>query len=249
MRKMCEIAALWPRIGVVIFALMPDVGHASCRQALALGLDISGSVDAAEYRLQMDGLANALLDADVQAAFLAIPGAEVRLFIYEWGGFGTQRVLVQWTDITDAQVLASIADILHSTKRLPHDPATAIGKAMLFGAEALVDQGDCWRMTLDLSGDGKSNIGPLPAQSKRQPLLADITVNALVIGVNTLPFSQRPSNESVDLVRYFVSQVIRGPNAFVESAEVFEDFQAAMARKLLKELETRAVGALELPDQ
>ena len=51
---------------------------AACRLALALGLDVSGSVDAAEYRLQLDGVAAALTDEDVQAALFAMPGAQKR---------------------------------------------------------------------------------------------------------------------------------------------------------------------------
>ena len=231
-------------LAFLMFGLWPGIGHAACRQALAIGLDISGSVDGGEYRLQLDGLASALQDADVQAAFLAMPGAHVRLFIYEWGGYATQRLLVGWTDVTDAATLNGIAATLQATRRRPHDPATAIGKAMLYGGEALGAQSDCWRLTMDLSGDGKSNIGPRPRDAKRAPLLADVTVNAVVIGADTLPFTVQPSVESVDLLRYFISQVIRGPDAFVESASEFEDFQDAMARKLLRELRTRAVGAL-----
>ena len=41
---------------------------AECRQALMLALDVSGAVDQREYRLQLDGLANALLDPQVVAA-------------------------------------------------------------------------------------------------------------------------------------------------------------------------------------
>ncbi|KAB7616035.1 DUF1194 domain-containing protein [Amylibacter sp. SFDW26] len=39
---------------------------ATCRHALVLALDISGSVDPTEYRLQFSGGANALLAPDVQ---------------------------------------------------------------------------------------------------------------------------------------------------------------------------------------
>jgi hypothetical protein len=243
---------LWARNIWLVILLLLGTGtsvSAACRQALALGLDISGSVDADEYRLQLDGLASALQDGDVKRAFLALPEAYVRLFIFEWGGYGTQRQVVPWTDVTDAAVLDGIAATLRSTRRLPHDPATAIGKAMLYGGEELFDQRDCWRLTLDLSGDGKSNIGPLPGLSKRDPLLRDVTVNALVIGANIQPFAVLPSNESADLVRYFISQVIRGPDAFVETAGEFEDFRDAMARKLLKEMRTRAVGRLRPANQ
>jgi len=39
-------------------------------------------------------LASALLDGDVRGAFLAMPVAYVRLFIFEWGGYATLRPLV-----------------------------------------------------------------------------------------------------------------------------------------------------------
>ncbi len=217
---------------------------ALCRQALAIGLDISGSVDAKEYRLQLDGLAGALLDADVQAAFLAMPDAWVRLYVYEWGGFGTQRPIVGWTEITGSADLNAIAATLLATRRAPHDLSTALGKSMLYGAAALIQQSDCWRATLDLSGDGKSNIGPQPTDIGGAAVLAGITINALVIGADAAPYSDASQSEIAELSSYFRSQVIRGPDAFVETAIEFENFQDAMARKLLKELQTRAVGAL-----
>jgi len=217
---------------------------ALCRQALAIGLDISGSVDAKEYRLQLDGLAGALLDADVQAAFLAMPDAWVRLYVYEWGGFGTQRPIVGWTEITGSADLNAVAATLLAARRAPHDLSTALGKSMLYGAAALIQQSDCWRATLDLSGDGKSNIGPQPIDIGGAAALAGITINALVIGADAAPYSDISQSEIAELSSYFRSQVIRGPDAFVETAIEFENFQDAMARKLLKELQTRAVGAL-----
>ena len=242
-QPVCRIIAV---LGVCLSgAIWPGAGFAVCRQALALGLDISSSVDDAEYRLQLDGLASALQNTEVRRAFLTMADAKVRVFVFEWGGYGTQRALVPWTNVTDAITLEAISATLRSTRRLPHDPATAIGKAMSFGGKELEGQQDCWRQTLDLSGDGKSNIGPLPSEVKRLPLLADVTVNALVIGIHTLPYSERSSSESADLVRYFISQVIRGPDAFVESVSKFEDFQEAMERKLLRELRTRVVGKSE----
>ncbi|MEM9846126.1 MAG: DUF1194 domain-containing protein, partial [Pseudomonadota bacterium] len=62
-------------LALVVFAAAAQAG---CRQALALGLDVSGSVDTREYRLQTDGLAEALRDPEVQSAFLALPSLPVR---------------------------------------------------------------------------------------------------------------------------------------------------------------------------
>lgn len=192
-------------VGLValLLAMWPALAMAACRLALAIGLDISGSVDAAEYRLQMDGLASALLDPDVQDAFLAMPGANVRLYVYEWGGYGTQRPLVAWIEVTDAAVLNRIAGQLLSTERRPHDPATALGRAMQYGAQALAAQRDCWRLTIDLSGDGESNIGPFPSDVRDAPSLSNITINALVIGADAAPFTDKRNSEIAELVAYF----------------------------------------------
>ena len=149
--------------GLMIALALPIQAQASCRQALALGLDVSGSVDSFEYRLQVDGLAGALQRPEVQQAFLTFPEAPVRLFVYEWAGQDSRRILYPWTDITSTDDLAALSTTLRATPRLENEPATAIGEAMLFGANALLQQNDCWRRTLDLSGDGKSNVGIAPA--------------------------------------------------------------------------------------
>lgn len=228
-----------------LVALVAAPAGAACRQALALGLDVSGSVDADEYRLQLDGLAGALMQRDVQAALLAIPDAPVRLHVFEWAGSGQRRVLVPWTEVTDTGVLAAIAARLTGASRVAQDPGTALGEAMLAGAAALAEQPDCWRRTLDISGDGQSNSGPRPRDVRGDALLAGVTVNALVIVAPPPAVTRRPDAPIADLVAYFRFEVIQGPEAFAEVAAGYADYEDAMARKLLKELETMPMGALD----
>ncbi len=223
------------RAALLLLACWAGAAQGACRQALALGLDVSGSVDAVEYRLQMDGLAGALMRPEVQAAFLALPQAPVRLYVFEWAGFSSQRVLMDWTEVQSPADLANVAGRLSRTPRMPSAPATAIGQAMLHGAAALARQPECWRHTLDLSGDGRSNTGPRPRDLADEPMLGPATVNALVIGPDPA------------LMAYFEYEVIRGQQAFVEVALGFQDFEEAMTRKLLKELQTLAVSELSAP--
>jgi len=194
----------------------------------------------------MDGLAHALLRPEVQAAFLALPETPVRLHVYEWSGLGSQRTLVPWTEINSAQDLRAASSVLMTTPRALSEPPTAIGQAMLSGARRLSQQPDCWRRTLDLSGDGRSNTGLRPRDLKHDPRLADITINALVIGSDVNGQADRRQAEVNGLWAYFRIEVIRGPQAFVEVAIGFEDFEEAMARKLLKELQSMAVSELML---
>ena len=51
-------------------------------------MDVSSSVDPGEYRLQVDGLADALLDQEV--AF-ALENGKVRLAVLQWSGAGQQQ--------------------------------------------------------------------------------------------------------------------------------------------------------------
>lgn len=206
-----------------------------CRQALALGLDVSGSVDESEYRLQLDGLAAALLSPQVQEAFLAMPQAPVELAVYEWSGLNQHRLLVDWTRITDASDLSAISIRLRGTFGSYTDPSTAIGAAMVFGAGLLDRRQKCWQRTLDISGDGPANIGPAPGMIP-DTVIGDITINGLVVVPNSRANTTKNLRNVKTLLEYYSIEVIRGPGAFVEAAESFVDFENAMTRKLLREL-------------
>ncbi|WP_371226604.1 DUF1194 domain-containing protein [Roseovarius sp. 2305UL8-3] len=218
-------------------ALAP-AAEAACRQALALGLDVSGSVDATEYRLQLDGLAAALTAPDVQEAFLQFPQAPIRLMIYEWSGMSDQRELIAWREITSADQLGDIANTLRQTASLKIDgPSTAISAALQYGAQALAQHPECWQRTLDISGDGPANIGAHPGALSVDDL-GQITVNALVIGPQSRANTTKNLNNVKTLETYFGAFVIRGPGAFIEVATNHVDFANAMKRKLIRELDT-----------
>ena len=224
--------------GALVASLTAGIAQADCRQALALGLDVSGSVDSAEYALQMQGLANALLHPEVQAALLSDTASVVWLSVFEWSGPTSQRLTLPWTRIDSAPAIANVATILREAPRPSGDPSTAIGSSMLYGGALLADQATCPRRTLDLSGDGKSNTGPHP-RDVDGAALAGITVNGLVIG------PPPPNGDAIgaELSAYFQAYVLRGPDAFVETARGFADFEATMVRKLKRELQGLVMSA------
>lgn len=226
-------------IAVALALILPcPLAAADCRQALAIGLDVSGSVDAEEYRLQRDGLATALRHPDVQAAFLQMPSAPVSLAIYEWSGTLDQRLILPWTVIDDADALARAAATLGLSGRQSAARTTAIGTALASGRALLAERSDCWHGTLDLTGDGMSNEGPRP----RSVDTGSVTVNALVIGIGESKRLDRAEADLDELVDYFRTEVIRGPSAFVEVARGFSDFDRAMVRKLIRELQAMSLG-------
>ncbi len=195
--------------------------EAACRQALALGLDVSGSVDAEEYRLQLDGLATALIAPDVQEAFLQFPQAPVRLMIYEWSGLSNQREVIAWRDIASSDHLATIANALRQTASIENDnpSSTAILAAIQYGATALAQNQDCWQHTLDISGDGPANIGAHPGALSLEDV-GQITVNALVIGPQNRANTTKNLSNVKTLESYFEAFVIRELDAPVLSQRV-----------------------------
>lgn len=212
-------------------------GAAECRQALALGLDVSGSVDAREYRLQLGGLANALSDPQVRGKLMAMPDAPVRVMVYEWSGPADQVVIVPWSEINSPAALDIVIETLRQTTRRDATPGTALGQAMQQGAAFLTQQATCWKQTLDLSGDGKSNLGPRPREVRDALEATGITINGLVIGVDDPKISDIRQSEISALSAYFQAEVILGPNAFVQTALGFSDYARAMRQKLLRELD------------
>lgn len=251
---MIKLSHLAPLLVAVFGNAMAGAGEAApCRQALALGLDVSGSVSHQEYRLQIDGLAGALQDAEVTRALLGTPEWPVKLMVFEWSAPEFQRIVLDWTLIDSHETLAWVTQTLANTQRTPAPPGTAVGTAMQFGTAQLTQVPDCWKHTLDLSGDGLHNMGPSPRVVKTDLEGSEITINGLVIGADSQDSTDLRLAQIGELVAYFQARVIHGPDAFVETALGFEDFQAAMARKLLREMAVLVVSQNpahhRMPDQ
>jgi hypothetical protein len=223
-----------------------------CRLSLALALDVSGSVDEREYRLQAQGLADALSDPDVRAALFAMPGTPVALAVYEWSASRYQRLIHDWVLIEDEAALAGVVARLTGLARAPAPEATGLAAALAHG-KALIDAGpSCWDQTLDVSGDGKNNDWPTPRSLRSSGALAGLRINALVVVENDAD-ALASGREAGELPAYFQTEVIQGPGAFIEVARGFEDYTRAMRRKLLRELAAQPLGAIgldrEFPDR
>ena len=208
---------------------------AECRLALALGMDVSASVDAGEYALMMQGTANALRSEGVRAALLS--GAPVAVAAFLWSGAREQAVVARWTVLDSDAAIEAFAAQVAGFPRPSGDPAgrwagrTAVGSAMLAGLNLLAQAPACDAQTLDLAGDGESNDGPAPGPLRAR--MGAVTVNALAIG---------------PLEAWFQAHVLHGPLSFVETARDHGDVERAMTRKLERELHPPLLG-LNAPER
>jgi hypothetical protein len=200
-----------------------------------LALDVSSSVDAEEDRLQRGGLVAALIAPEVSAAFLASE-RPVALAVYEWSGRYNQELLLDWVLIREAADLVAAAEVIARSTRSHNDFPTAMGYALGFGAGLLQRGPVCERQTLDMAGDGQNNEGFGPAMAYAEFPFAGVTVNGLVVNAGDF-------EGETGLIQFYLSEVIRGPGAFVEIANGFEDYERAMRRKLEREVRPPVIGS------
>lgn len=206
--------------------------------ALALAIDISGSIDPDEAKLQREGYVQAFRDPAIVRAILGGPNGRVAVAYFEWSDAWVQRLLIDWTLLDTAAAIDSFA------KRLAAAPIsiarrTSISGAIryaipLFGRNPYQPE----RKVLDISGDGSNNDGGLVTDQRHEALKQRIVINGLPI-MNDRPNPFGFPSEG-DLDKYYLHCVTGGPRSFIEVARDFDDFPRAVRKKLLQEVADRA---------
>ena len=93
----------------VAFAAKPATAQQRVDLELVLAVDVSASVDTAEYELQMHGISAAFRDAEVVSAILSSGGLGIAVSLVQWADQGEQEVSVDWTLIHDAASAARLS--------------------------------------------------------------------------------------------------------------------------------------------
>lgn len=181
--------------------LIAGSGNAlACRLALVLAIDVSKSVDSADYALQFQGLASAFRDDEVQAAILNRRDP-VAVTAFEWSRAGHQAVVADWSLLVNIHHVELFALVLERHLRINRGQHTAIGSALVFSNRLFSQGPDCSRRVIDVSSDGYNNDGPAPRHVYGSHNFSDITVNALVIGGLRRPELKGASKNSLAWLR------------------------------------------------
>ncbi|MCP4329799.1 MAG: DUF1194 domain-containing protein [Alphaproteobacteria bacterium] len=201
--------------------------------ALVLAVDASGSIDAAEFDLQKDGIAGAITDPLVLSAIVSGPFQRLAIAYVEWGGPAMAETVVGWHIVEDRPSAEMFAAAVRGAGRSLQS-YNAIGDAIVHGA-ALIEHCPCeaFRAVIDVSGDNPDNRSVVPALVARElAAAAGITINALaILEGGPVGASGRPY-----LVENYEAEVIAGPGAFVIAAEDRADFATALRRKMILEI-------------
>jgi len=204
---------------------------------LVLASDVSRSVDEPKFQLQRSGYATALSNPRVLEAIRSGPNGRIAVIFVEWAGVLSQKVVIDWTVISDEASARQFGDRIVEAPRSFAD-RTSIAAAIDFSMSQLEHAPfESRRRTIDVSGDGTNNAGRDVTAARDEALAKGVTINGLVILTDT-PSAWNPdhTNPAGGLANYYRNNVVGGPGAFVMVAENFRSFGNALINKLIAEI-------------
>jgi hypothetical protein len=195
---------------------------------LSLLVDVSGSVDAAEFNLQRGGYVNAFQNLLGNAAgFNSIIGAgnSIAVNFIEWSSGTEQQEVVGWTLIDSPLAAFNFGTLIGAAPRA-FNGNTAPGSAIAFAAPLFNNNGfEGARNVIDVSGDGAQNTGANTAAARDAALAGGIDQ------INGLPILGEAG-----LLAWYQNNIQGGVDSFTIPSATFGDFADAIERKLRIEI-------------
>ena len=178
-------------LALLVFGTLPVRAAEQVDLLLVLASDVSRSVDAVKFQLQRDGYAAAFSNSRVLEAIQSDKNKRIAVCFVEWSGSMSQRVVIDWTLIKDAETGRKFGDLLVEAPR-SFAERTSISAGIDFSMAQLARAPyEASRRTIDVSGDGTNNSGRDIRQVRDEALALGITINGLVILSETpLPWNR-----------------------------------------------------------
>lgn len=205
---------------------------------LTLVIDTSGSIDASEFALQKTGYVNAFKNAGIHNLiqnFTSGDGIAVRAVRFSTSA----SVLVEWTLLNSAASSIAFADALAAALGAgPGSGETDIrdGLVMALAGHAAANGFEGRRQVIDVSGDGAQNESTDEGCTSGQPICATLVATqrdaaaAVGITVNGLVILGQTGLQT------FYETNVKTADGFVVAADGFADFEAAIIRKIGREI-------------
>jgi Ca-activated chloride channel family protein len=193
----------------------------ACDTALILTIDVSNSVDTVEYRLQTDGLADALRDPAIVDTIVA---GGTTIAVVQWSGVDKQTVSIPWMQVRSALDVQSLSQKARLLERAFVLSDTAPAEAVLFSLKLFDQVPNCTRRVIDISGDGTPNSGSDVRAARNLAERQGVTINAIAI-----------ESMGLAITNFFRSTVITR-NGFVMTARTHREYPATLRAKILREI-------------
>jgi Ca-activated chloride channel homolog len=230
-------------IVLLVFMAWPVMARDATDANLITAIDVSGSVRAADERLELEGMAQAVVDPKFLQAIARGYHGQIGFVVFTWAN-GEFIPLVPWTLIGTKDEAEQVAGLLRSARGVPAmgyaprmpgerrpwrighatDVSAAIERAIELSATAPFDS---WHTVLNICANGIDNVGDGPAAARDRANGQGLIVNGLILG---------DRGNAAEVATYFRDHVQAGPGSFVMEAREFQDVTRAMLSKFLVEL-------------
>jgi hypothetical protein len=208
---------------------------------IVTGLDLSGSIDARDAQIQVDGIAMAIRSPEIITAIRSGRYGRIGFAVFVWAD-GNYPVLVSWRMIGSPQEALSVsreladrlAAILESDVLVRLGALTDLSGAIDYGGEMLQAAPFATNHRIvNIIGNGIDNVAEGASPARDRLVAQGITINGVTLGYDR------------SIYEYFLREVIGGPKAFVLSANNADNLVDVLARKFVTEI----VFNIEAADQ
>ncbi|MBV1798182.1 DUF1194 domain-containing protein [Siccirubricoccus sp. G192] len=201
---------------------------------LVLAVDVSRSVDPQEQEMQFSGYEAAFRDRRLIEGIMGGPVGAIACQMFTWSNWNIQNIVVPWTRLDSPATAQGFADAIAAAPRRTW-LYTSISGAIDFAVGQFGRGFEGTRKVVDISGDGVSNSGRPVEDAREEALAQGIVLNGLAV-LDLTPLPPLLGSTQSPLDTYYLEEVIGGPGAFLVVAEGFSAFEAAVRRKIIREI-------------
>lgn len=192
--------------------------------ALVLAVDVSGSISDNSWRLQRDGIADAIGSPRFAQSVTGGALGRIAIAVMQWGS--DARLVLGWRTLMGGGDALALAAEIRGLSRV-ESGSTCMEKALAAAVVALAPwDALATRRVIDVSGDGHANCNGDVAGARTLALASGLTINGLPIITPTEPLIED----------WYRSNVIGGPGAFIVPADGYPAFAEAFLKKLTNEI-------------
>jgi hypothetical protein len=193
--------------------------------SLVLAIDCSLSVDDYDYRLQLRGTGQAMIDSALLQLIERGPNRVIAVSAFLWSGPNSQQIVVPWRVLHSGGETREIADEILSAPRKIDATSTATGNALAFAEKLMRDAPPALRRVVDVSTNGHANMGDPVSPIRDRLVQSGITINGLAV-----------TDKEPNLVTYMQREVTGGDDSFVVTANDYNAYTLAIRLKLFREI-------------
>lgn len=226
------------------------VGRSGCADSvwtdanIVTGLDLSGSIEARETQIQIEGIALAIRSPEIITAIQNGRHRRIGFAVFVWAD-GNFPVLDSWRLIGSPQdavavseeVMARLRAILDSAALVKLGALTDLSGAIEYGGEMLrAAPFAADRQIINIISNGIDNVGEGTVWARDRLVARGVTINGVALGLDRT------------IYEYFRREVIGGPEAFVLRANDPSVLVDVLARKFMTEIAFN-IPAVDQPER